>query len=72
MRDETDGQWVPPPKRDPRGDDRGRNRGDEPVPAGVVAQPDLELAGSEQNDRDHPVHEDTTDAKERLREPGSR
>jgi hypothetical protein len=42
------------------------------VPARVVAQPDLELAGSEQKGRDHPVHEHTVNARERPPEPGSR
>jgi len=42
------------------------------VPAGVVAQPDLELAGSEQDHPDHPVDENTVEARKRPPEPGSR
>jgi hypothetical protein len=72
LRHEPHEQRVPPPNRDRPGHDRGRDRGDESVAARVVAQPDLELAGSEQNGRNHAVDEDTIDARKRPPKPGSR
>jgi hypothetical protein len=59
-------------ERDRAGHDGGYGRGDKPVAAGVVAQPHLELAGSEQTGRDQPVQQDPIEARRHQPDARSR